>query len=186
MGGILRDLQEEKKGIRENLEEQYFEFYIAGYTKVCQGVKVQPNHLLLYSDAYELIKKPGVPMEDQYIFPFGDKNHMTSVELVAEPDNPYDKHALVVIATHPHNVVEFDSGENTVTQQLILGYVPARISRLVSHNLHKLRKGWIKKVRRIHNGKNCSTKVAIPWQPEPRKEDLQMMDRLADLVDFED
>lgn len=188
MAGILRDLCSEvdKRGIRENLEEQYFEFYVAGYTKTCKNVSVQPNHVLLFNDAFELQKRSHSKLEQEYLFPFGQRNPMTTVELVPQPDNAYDSNALIVVASHPMNILEYEDGTNTKKSQLILGYVPAKISRIVSHNLHKLKSGWIKKVRTVHNQKTCSTKIAIPWQPAPREEDLLMMDQLADLVEFED
>lgn len=181
MAGILRDLVSEKKGIRENFEEQYFEFYVAAYTKVVKDQVVQQSHKDLYQDARRVLKCD----PDDAQFPFGFKDPISKIFLVPEPSNPYDPSALLVYVEHPNNIVEYLQGEDTFTHRKLLGYVPKHISRIVSHNQHKLRPGWIKRVRYMAS-QYCSTKVAIPWAPDPDEEDLIIFDRLANLAGGED
>lgn len=184
--GILQHLIDEKKGIRENVEEQYFEFYVAGYTKKWGQIPLQPNHALLFSDAWAVHKRPGVQMEAEYTFPFGYQEPVSNVELRPEPTNKYDKNALLVVVHHPSNIEEYLEGTNLNTHELVLGYVPASISRIVRYSLDKIKPGWVKRVRQVHNKKHYSTKVAIPWVPGPNEEDLLMLEGLASLIEIEE
>jgi len=179
--GIIKHLVDSKKGIRENFEDQYFEFYVAGYTKTCQGQPVQQHHARLFADAQMIVDKP--EELDKYLFPFGFKKPITRVRLELEQTNQYDPNAVVVIAEHPFHIENFMQGNDNRVTDMILGYVPKHISRVVSHNLIRLDKGWVKKVRAIHGKKHCSTKVAIPWQVDALEEDLLFLDRLASVVE---
>jgi hypothetical protein len=178
---ILGDMVNEKKGIKENLDDNYFEFYVAGYTKQCEGVETQPNHALLYKGAisYAHMNNIALPMgqPDEYLFPFGKKNDVAKVLLIPEPNNPYDPNALKVKV-----VVNKIWASDIPNQELYLGYVPKLISRIVSHNLENLADGWIKKVRTVFKGNKYTTKVAFPWIIPPGGDDAMFMDRLAQIA----
>ena len=177
---FLSHLQDEKKGIRENLDEGYFEFYVAGYTKQCQGVYVQANHSLLLMEATRLAPCPALWMDkppdepNNYLWPFGYKSlEIIQIQLLPEKDNRYDPHAIVVKAFSPCAALP---------PVLTLGYVPKKISRAISTNLDKIKPGWVKKVRLIHNGKHCSTKVAIPWVIGIEHLEKPLLDRVASVI----
>jgi len=179
--GVLRHLTDERKGIRENLEEQYFEFYVAGYTKTYKNLPVQANHALLYGMAVKWCTDKSSQIDD-VSFPFGRSSSLIDISLEPEPDNQYDPNALIVRASAPLNLQEYLLGIDKRRVDLILGYVPKAISRIVSHNLGRTENGWIKRVRKVARGKFCSTKIAIPWRPDPTEADRQFFNRILEIV----
>jgi hypothetical protein len=162
--GVLgSQLIDPSKGIREDTERKFFEFYVAGYTKTCKGALTQPSHATLWSDAFFILGyDPSI-----IHFPFEGTSLKSNVVLIPEPDNQYDPNATIVAVDHPLDIASFiqDPTSTSVTR-LLLGYVPKAISSIVSQNLYILRPGRIKRTRKIHDGKACSTKVAIPWRSE--------------------
>ena len=178
---ILGPLADEKKGIRENITDGYFEFYVAGYTKTCQGISVQSNHIYLYQRAIEYcrdhnlpmpVTSDGLPGPDEIMFPFGQNYGEWKVILESEPTNPFDPDALIVKAV---NV----PGE----RYFVLGYVPKSISRIVSHNLDRLKDGWIKRTRKIFKRTLYTTKVAFGWKHAPSTEDAIFFEHLVKMVE---
>lgn len=179
---ILKHLVNEKQGIRENIEEQFFEFYVKGYTQTINKVNIQSNYALLFSDAAMIQKKVARhQIKQEYIYPFGTwQDSVTRIELVSERDNKKDPYAIQVIAHHPFNILDDNYKK---FQHLLLGYVPQSISRIVFNSLDQVKDGIILKVCQIHGRKYYSAKVALRWKPAPRQEDIMMMDLLADLIE---
>ena len=181
MVGILDHLTDDKKGIRENFIDKYLEFYVAGYTKECLGIMVQQNHARLYSDAC----KVKIPNEKgEFIFPFGYlTTALSEVRLTPDNNNKYDPNAMIVEVEHPYNIEKYMAGTSMGKINLVLGYVPKFISRVIKNNLDSLGTGWIKKVRTVHNGKSCSTKVAISWANDLSCEDMDYFERLYNVIE---
>jgi hypothetical protein len=182
MAGLLEHLINPDVGIKENKQEKYFEFYVAGYTKVHNNIHVQANHVLLFTNAL-MIASPDTKNDNTLLSPFASCPNLFSVRLVPDSTNRYDENALLVQVDCPIRFEQhiLEKGELSTKQHdihvsLTLGYVPKRISKVVKLNLQILGKGWIKKVRRIHNNKHYVTKVAIPWESETK------VDRTRDLV----
>lgn len=157
-GGVLKELVDPEKGIREDLEEGYFEFYVKGYT---QGGR-QQAHQLIYNDAAFFHGDYSKPV-DEIMFPFRRDYNLHSINLVPEPTNKWDKHAIRVVAKYPTSIAKFITEDDNTMYEMELGYVPKSISRIITHNLPRLQAGWVKRVRRIHDKKHFVTKVAIPF-----------------------
>jgi hypothetical protein len=178
MSGILGHLVSEKQGIKENIEERYFEFYVVGYSQKCQGIHVQANHAMLFSDAskiFNINNKVSLAnnLLNQYVWPFGQySRNITFAFLEPEPTNSYDSNALVVKIYYPLNFDSYIKGESAAFTSYTLGYVPKRINKIILEKIDMIGKGWIKKVRSIHNYKHCVTKVAFPWQIDSSKDEL--------------
>lgn len=182
MPGIL-DLGQAvpRQNIRENVEEQYLEFYVVGYTQTINNVNVQNTHRSIFQDARTLLDdskdKKVEPLE--YLWPFGDKNtKIVSVTLARELNNPEDSNATLVYVSMPLNISQWIMGDNTTRVNGLLGWVPLSISQQIAANFTRFKTGWIKKTKMIMKGKSviCTTKVAIPWKAQYT--DITLQNRL--------
>jgi hypothetical protein len=147
METLLGPLALPTKGIRENLDEGYIEFYVAGYTKSCKDLSVQCNHRLLFESSPIKVEDPKQTRE----FPFGFFNSPMKVYLEPEPLNTYDPTALIVKLNAPMYT--------NIKGLFYLGYVPHSISSILTANLDKIDGGCIKKVR-MHSTKTGPRFVA--------------------------
>jgi len=180
---ILGDSTNLSKSIKENVEAQYLEFYVAGYTKKCKGIDVQNNHSLLYSDSMVVCGKSS----DTFEWPFGYCNHdIARVELMPEPENRFDPYATIIAVEYPLNMRKFIDGKSDEISLIYLGYVPAEISKIISNNIHRLGLGWIRKTRRVgtfHSSRmRCNTKIAIPWKVTAGEDDETLLTRIDNII----
>lgn len=183
MPGILGIHTHPDKGITENLNESYLEFYVAGYTKKCKGVRVQANHTLLYTNSALLCNDTGVR---QFVWPFGCKSsNIARIELIPEEDNKHDQNAIIVAVDYPLNILGYESGESSAKSLLYLGYVPRSINKIIKDKMYRLGPGWVKKTRLLLRKptNHCTTKVAIPWDPDVHAKDEVLSSRLDSIVD---
>lgn len=126
-------------GILLKPDEFTLEFYPKGYTQFSQrqGVKRQENLEKLWQLAVSIKR-------EDTLFPFEGIPH--TVELVPEPNNPKDPHALVVQLKAP-----FTGNKLEFADEFDLGYVPARICKNLKWKMFtggrilKLRTNWHKK-----------------------------------------
>lgn len=161
---LLGDRTSEVKGIREFPDATSFEFYIAGYTKKCQGFNVQSNHAKIMSYALQ-VNKLDSKTTKEILWPFGEASNLVTVQLKHESNNPFDEHAMIIEATVPLNIKEaLLNPKGCDTTSFVLGYVPKSISKIIHENINSIRVGKVKKVKLVNRDKFCSTKVSFQYR----------------------
>lgn len=103
-----------------------------------------------------------------------DENLLTNnsvLQLLAEPDNGYDCHALQIFlpTTQDSSSNRVPSGEalNVDTPGLLLGYVPRQLSPIISRQLKMSCTYSLQVIHRARLGKRieieCLLKMHLPW-----------------------
>ena len=169
--GILQNenyLERNSTGIMDRPEEQYFEFYPAGYShKTPTGEARQDFHKSIFDRAVN--NNPDVNNVEDVIFPISVDDH--KIILVKDQGNPYDPHALTVYLV-------FDEKKYNI------GHVPMKISEVIDKQFDRLSEGKVYKVREKAYGKHYSTKVVVGYD-ECRflGEHTLACERLSDILD---
>jgi hypothetical protein len=166
-----REKKNSNGGIVDNVEMGQLEIYPAGYSQPSRrdGGNRQKAHEKVYERAVQL----GTHEE---LYPLKGECH--NVVLVPEPDNPYDANAVRVVLQGTAGTPLEDVGGKE------LGYIPKRISALISRNIDRISRGKIMKVRSGFHNKYYTTKVAFLYGPrEFQSSEEKDLTRFSDLFE---
>jgi len=192
MSGLLGELANAKQGIKDNIDEGTFEFYIAGYTKSIGHENMQVN----YKHAIHTIVRSrslAVPVvdfnNDVVSYPLGRNGDVFKILLESEPTNQYDKNATLVKGQFMPAILD-DPRRNSMSflkvTPITLGYVPKHISRIVSHNYKIIQAGYLKKIKRVElsGGRTAlSLKVIFPYATDADRDEDDVFSRALSVIE---
>jgi len=130
------------------------EFYPAGYTKPdANGLQRQLAYEKLYTVAKNWDK-------EDLLYPFGKED--CQILLIKEPTNKFDPNAIrVVMNIRGKLVKKWDPPYTNID----LGYVPMKISQMVTKNMGMIGKSTILRVSKNIHEKYYSAKIVVKYGP---------------------
>lgn len=146
------------------------ELYPAGYTKMSYRDNISRQDT--YKRVYELAVQNTV--EDQ-LFPFGKDDH--NIELVPDPESPYDTNAIhVILRTSGGPLAELNGKD--------LGFIPRKINQNILQHIELIHGGRIYKVRANFHKKYYTAKVVFGYGANTfGKLSLSSMARFASILE---
>lgn len=127
------------------------ELYPAGYVHFSERdqTRRQDLHQAIWERAIS------VGSNDGDLYPFNRKTHR--IELVPDPSNAYDEHAVhVILRTRSDGVLDGLDGRD-------LGFIPKKISKYIAQNILMFNGGQILKVRANFHKKYYTTKIILGY-----------------------
>lgn len=193
-GPFWGQLLNPKEGIFEDSTQGIATFYVAGYSKKIDGIEMQNNYIILWNYMTQAWKctvaKTNAkfqPNQQQYnyvhtgngrlsaIRAFGSSRfdeqgnvligELLSVRFEYEPDNRYDPYAIKVhVTTHAALLSPKDRPPFEVPEEMLLGYVPRKLNKIISRYQRAIIEQRVDKVRSMQN--LFSARVNIKYNPE--------------------
>ena len=171
--GFLEQLVNHSLNIDECPEENYFEFYVSGYTQA--GRQFYHQHIYKLAATFNQSKSNVFDLiPDKILWPFTRDRHNIIINLVPEPDNKFDQYAIKV-TTKLYGI--------EANKDIVLGYVPKVISRIVFQNIDRINYGLIKETKVFYHTKAHRTKVAMFYEPIKKGLNYSHLKRALTILD---
>lgn len=149
LSSIYRIKQVDKYSIWDQPDICVLELYPSGYSQFSSRDNINRQRTLQQIYEAAVVSKS----EDEQ-YPFKNIDH--DIEIVHDPDNPFDNNALHVTLWAGDGLLKELSGKD-------LGFIPRLINRNMLQNIKMINKGKIYKVCKNFNDKFYTVKVIFPY-----------------------
>jgi hypothetical protein len=184
MNGILGDLswQYQKPGgfIYDNVKEKKLELYPAGYTQTffkkrsdIQDIRAceQVNRQEFYKKLY---KQAEIAGRDGELFPF--RGYKYDLYLEHDPKNKYDKYAIKIV------LVAKDDPNVEYWNDYSIGFIPAKINRVILKNMERINDIQILSVVDVLNDKFYCARIIIAYDGAILREEAELPERILAII----